>query len=219
MAKNKLVEMPSPTKIYFKNLIFDKNNPNQMSEEQETGLDNMLSKFGFLEPIIVAPLDKKGKQLIHHGEHRVKRLMEAGNTWAWGIVKKLTSTEHRLLRQGMNKLRGTHDPEMDAEEYRVIQKSGQLEILATLIAQPVEQLLVEKDLVLVTKDKEMIQHHRDTFLEGNLKQLYFIFDNKTYEKLMPRIEKIVSYMKVDNNTDMFMKLVDSYEKNHLKKKK
>lgn len=145
--------------------------------------------------------------------------MEAGNTWAWGYVRKLTSTDHRLLRQGMNKLRGTHDPEMDAEEYKVLQNSGQLEILATLIAQPVEQLLVEKDMVMVTKDKEMIQHHEDTFLKGNLKQLYFIFDNDTFEKLMPKIEKIMSNMKVDNNTDMFLKLVESYEKNNLKKKK
>lgn len=218
-TKQKLVDMPAPVKIYFKDLIFDKDNPNQMSEEQETGLDQMLGKFGFLENIIVSPKDKRGKQLIHHGEHRTKRLMNAGNTWAWGIVKKLTTAEHRLLRQGMNKLHGTHDAEMDAKEYKVLQNQGQLDMLAALIAQPVEQLMVEKDLVIVTKDKEMLDHHEDTFLHGNLKQLHFIFDNATYEKMMKRLEKVIAHMKVSNNTDMFEKLVSNYEKNNLKKKK
>jgi hypothetical protein len=217
MAAKKQVDMPQPKKIYFKNLIFDKDNPNQMSQEQEEGLDNMLGKFGFLENIIVSPPDKKGKSMIHHGEHRTKRLMEAGNTWAWGIVKKLSPVEHRLLRQGMNKLHGTHDAEMDASEYQFIQKQGQLEMLAVLIAQPVEQLMVEKDLVIVTKDNDPMGHYKDTFLEGNLKQLYFIFDNKTYEAMMARLDKIIAHMGVDNNTDMFEGLVSAYEKNNIKK--
>lgn len=212
----KVVDMPKPTKIFFKNLIFDKDNPNQMSEEQESGLDNMLSKFGFLENIIVSTKDKQGKQMIHHGEHRTRRLMEAGNTWAWGIVKKLSLVEHRLLRQGMNKLHGTHDAAMDSAEYQYLQQQGQLEMLSVLIAQPVEQLMVEKEMVNVTKDPLMVKHHEETFLEGNLKQLYFIFDNKGYELMMARLDKIIAHMKVDNNTDMFEGLVADYEKNNLK---
>ena len=208
------IEMPEPAKILFADLIFDDENPNQMSQEQEAGLDAMLTKFGFLENIIVSPKDKKGKQLIHHGEHRVKGLMKAGNEWAWGVVKDLSEAEHRLLRQGMNKLHGTHDADKDAIEYQALQKSGELEMLSILIAQPVEQLMVEKSLVDVTQDKEMIQHHKDTFLQGTLKQLYFIFDNEQYEELMPRIEAIIKKMKVDTNTEMFLELVSSYEKLH-----
>lgn len=217
-SKEEPIVMHKPIKVYFKDVIFDADNPNQMSSEQEQGLDKMLSKFGFLENIIVAPKNDDGKRLIHHGEHRLKRLMAAGNTWAWGVEKELTNVEHRLLRQGMNKLHGTHDSEKDAAEYEILQNNGNLELLSILIAQPVEQLIVEKNLpVEVTKDTELIQHHEDTFLQGTLKQLYFIFDNETYEQLMPRIELIIKHMKVDNNTDMFMKLVENYEENHLKK--
>ena len=208
------VIMPEPVKVQFKDLQFDEDNPNQMSPEQEAGLDAMLSRFGFLENIIVSPKDKKGKQLIHHGEHRIKALMKAGNTWAWGVVKDLTPEEHRLLRQGMNKLHGTHDADMDAKEYQELQKTGQLEALAILIAQPVEQLLVEKQLPTITKDAEMIEHHKETFLQGVLKQLYFIFDNEQYEALMPRIEAIIKRMKVETNTEMFMELISTYEKTH-----
>ena len=217
MTGKEEIVMHKPIKVYFKNVIFDDDNPNQMSSEQEAGLDEMLSKFGFLENTIVAPKNADGKQLIHHGEHRIRRLMAAGNTWAWGVEKNLTDVEHRLLRQGMNKLHGTHDSEKDAAEYTVLQKEGSLQLLSILIAQPVEQLMVEKDLPeTVTKDTELIQHHKDTFLEGTLKQLYFIFDNETYEDLMPRIELIIKHMKVDTNQDMFIKLVESYEENYLK---
>ena len=206
--------MPEPAKVLFKDLIFDDANPNQMSQEQEAGLDAMLTKFGFLENIIVSPKDKNGKQLIHHGEHRVRGLMKAGNDWAWGVIKDLTDDEHRLLRQGMNKLHGTHDEKMDAQEYQELQKTGQLEMLAILIAQPVEMLMVEKQMTTITKDPEMLKHHEETFLEGTLKQLYFIFDNAQYEALMPRIEVIIKQMKVDTNTEMFLRLVSSYEKLH-----
>lgn len=208
--------MPAPVKVYFKDLIFDEENPNQMSEEQEAGLDAMLSKFGFLENIIVQPKNEDGKQLIHHGEHRVKRLMKAGNEWAWGVEKNLTNAEHRLLRQGMNKLHGTHDAKMDAVEYQQLQEEGQLSILSILIAQPEEQLIVEKDLTILEKDAPMLAHHKDTFEHGNLKQLYFIFDNSGYEAMMGRLEKIRKVMNPDTNTALFEGLVENYEENNFK---
>lgn len=204
--------MPEPVKVYFKNLVFDPDNPNQMSEEQETGMDAMLHEYGFVENIIVQPKDDKGMQLIHHGEHRIKRLMNAGNKWAWGVERDLTSEQHRLLRQGMNKLHGTHDPEKDAKEYEILQKAGQLDMLSILIAQPVEQLMVEKQIAPVTKDVDPIQHHENIFLHGNMKSLHFLFDNDGYENIMPRLDKIIEHTKIDNNTDVFIKLVETFEK-------
>jgi len=219
ITKNLAIDMPPPTKIFLKNLQVDPNNPNEMSSEQEEALDNLMKRYGFLSPIVVGTKDKRGKQLIHNGEHRVKKLLAAGNTWTWGYVKKLSPLDHRMLRQGMNKTHGEHEAAKDALEIAAIQKQGMLSVFAKLIGQPEELLEVNQETVLVTRDKEMIEHHKSTFLEGNLKQLYFIFSNDEYEKLMPRIERIVKFMKVDNNTDMFWKLIKSYEDNHLKKKR
>jgi len=209
------IEMPEPVKVYFKNLVFDPDNPNQMSEEQEAGMDAMLLQFGFVENIIVQPKDEEGKQLIHHGEHRVKRLIKAGNEWAWGVERDLTPEKHRLIRQGMNKLHGTHDPDKDAKEYEILQKAGQLEQLSLLIAQPVEQLMVEKQIAPVTKDAEMIKHHEETFLEGNMKALHFLFDNEGFINIMPRLDKIIKHMNIKNNTDMFIALVSNYEEHNI----
>ncbi len=209
--------MPEPIKIYFKDCDFDPENPNQMSEEQESGMDSMLEKYGFVENIIVSTLNDKGRRLFHHGEHRSKRLILKGNEWAWGVELDLSDEDHRLLRQGMNKLHGTHDPEMDSKEFAILQEAGQLELLSILIAQPVEQLMVEKELpVILEKDAEMLAHHQNTFQHGNLKQLMFIFDNVGYEAMMVRLEAIKKEMNPESNTDMFDKLVASYEENHIK---
>ena len=66
LTKKEIV-MPKPEKIYLNNLVFDPTNPNEMSEELEEGLFKLLQDYGFYGSIIVAPKDKDGKQLIHHG--------------------------------------------------------------------------------------------------------------------------------------------------------
>jgi len=213
------VEMPAPVKIILKNLVYDPKNPNEMSQEQEAGLTAMMKRFGFLSSIVVSPKNKKGKQLIHHGEHRVRELLKAGNTWAYGYVRKYSEIDHIFLRQGMNKTHGAHEAAKDAVEIAFVQKKKMLKLFATIVGQPEELLEINQETILVTKDKEMIQHHKETFLEGNLKQLYFVFSNAEYLKLMPRVEKIVKFMRVDNNTDMFWGLIKSYEDNHFKKKR
>jgi len=89
-------------------------------------------------------------------------------------------------------------------------------MLSVLIAQPVEQLMVEKEIVPVTKDQEMLEHHEDTFLHGNMKSLHFLFDNDGYENIMPRLDKIIKFSKIDNNTDLFIKLVENFEEHNFK---
>lgn len=204
--------MLKPVKIWLKNCVFDEENPNEMSEEQNASLGKSMGAFGYLgDLIVVNPADKSGKQFVHHGEHRIKKLLQAGNDWAWGFIKKMTMLEHKAYRQVMNKLHGSHDPEKDRAELEFFAKKNKLEFLSQLIAQPKEQLILMQEAPLaITEDPAMIDHHHDTFLHGNIKQLYFMFANEQYEKIMPRIETIMKDFQVDNHTDMFVKLVDFY---------
>ena len=210
--------MVKPEKILLKNCVFDEANPNEMSDEQDESLGKSLNHFGYLGDLIVVNTpDKSGKQLVHHGEHRIKKLMQAGNQWAWGFVKKMSLIEHKAYRQAMNKLHGSHDPEKDKIELEYFAKQNKLEFLSQLIAQPKEQLaILTEDNPLITVDTPMIAHHEDTFLHGNIKQLYFMFSNDQYEKIMVKVEKIKKMMKADNNTDMFTNLVNFYLKNQKK---
>ena len=119
----------------------------------------------------------------------------------------------------MNKTHGEHEATKDALEIAAIQNKGMLSLFSKLIGQPEELLEVNQEVILATKDADMMDYRKNNFLEGNLKQLYFMFDNKQYEKIMPRIEKIMAHLKVDNNTDMFVGLLDCYEDTYLKKKR
>ena len=209
------IRMIKPEKIILANCIFDEDNPNEMSDEQNTSLGYSLDEFGYLgDLIVVEPLDKKGKHFVHHGEHRIKKLLESGNTWAWGFIQKMSKLKHKAYRQAMNKLRGSHDPEKDRIELAFFAKQNKLEFLSQLIAQPKEQLIIAQQVApIITRDKGMLDHHKNTFLEGTIKQLYFMFSNEQYEKIMPKMEKLEKMMKTANHTDIFIHLVNFYLKN------
>ena len=205
--------MLKPQLITLSDCVFDEENPNEMSEEQDKSLGKSLEEFGYLgDMIVVNPKDSTGKYFVHHGEHRIKKLIEAGHKTALGFIKKMSKFEHKAYRQAMNKLHGSHDPEKDRLELEYFAKQNKLEFLSQLIAQNKEQLIISQDQPLISTDADMIPHHEDTYLHGNLKQIYLMFNNKQYEKIMPKIEKICKAFKVDNNTDMFIKLVDNYLK-------
>jgi len=213
------IQMAKPVKIILANCIFDEENPNEMSDEQETSLGKSMRKWDYIgDLIVVDPPDKNGKQLIHHGEHKVKELLKAGNKWAWGFIKKMNKLEHKAFRQTMNLLHGQHDPEKQRAELQYFAEKNKLDFLSELIAMPKEQLLIETETApVVTEDPPMIDHHEDTFLNGMLKQFHFVFKNDEFEKIMKKVDIINKDFKTDNNTDMFTKLVDWYMK-HRKKK-
>jgi len=65
--------------ITLANCIFDEKNPNEQSDEQFESLGTSLHEYGYLgDLIVVNPADKKGKNFVHHGEHRIKKLIEEG---------------------------------------------------------------------------------------------------------------------------------------------
>lgn len=204
--------MHKPVEIVLADCIFDEDNPNEMSDEQEASLGVSLHEFGYLgDLIVVEPKNKKGKHFVHHGEHRIKKLMDEGVTKAWGFVQKMNALQHRAYRQAMNKLKGTHDPEKDKIELAFFAKQHKLEFLSSLIAQPKEQLIIEEKPE-ITVDKPMIEHYHDTFLDGNLKQIHLIFKNADYEKFLPKAQTVMKKLNVDNHTDMVVKLVTNFIK-------
>jgi len=204
-------------RVSLSKIIFDPTNPNEMSDEQKKGLSVAMRRLGFLNPVILQKPNKEGKYIIINGEHRVKEYLESGKKNIQAFVVDYSLIDRKIARQEQNLLHGTHDPEKQGLEIQFIDSKKKLGVLSIMIAQGQEQLLIQKPSVIISKDTQMLAHHEDTFLHGNLKQLYFIFTNEQFEKLMPRLERIKNHALVDNNTDMFMIMVDSYEDVNLKK--
>ena len=135
-----------------------------------------------------------------------------------GVHPKDVKITTQGISSGHEQTRGSHDPEKDRIELAFFAKQNKLDFLSQLIAQPKEQLIIAQQVApIITRDKGMLGHHHDTFLEGTIKQLYFMFDNQQYEKVLPKIEKAMKILKVDNHTALFLKILDFYLKNNKKK--
>lgn len=122
-------------KIQLDKLIFDKDNPNEMTKEQMEGLRQSMRKFGYLTPVII---DQNNK--ICDGEHRALVYKEFGIDNIPCIKLNLTDVDRRLLRQVLNKLHGTHDRNKDSDELKILFDNMKLNDLSVLIAQDLNKL-------------------------------------------------------------------------------
>ena len=101
------------------------------------GLRRSMERFGYLTPIVV---DQDYN--IADDEHRVIIYKEFGLKEIPAYVIPLADdTERRMLRQTMNKLRGQHQPELDAEQIAILYESNKIQDLATLIAQQQQDIM------------------------------------------------------------------------------
>lgn len=133
----------------------DPTNPNRMTKEQMGALDESTTRFGDLVPIV---LDQN--YVIADGEHRLDVFERRGLKEIPAYVISLSDVERRILRQVMNKLRGTHDPDKDVQELRVLYDSGKIDELASLLAK-------EKDdfLEILSKSYDDIPFEKEASLD------------------------------------------------------
>jgi DNA modification methylase len=95
----------------------DSKNPNKMTPEQMGALRSSIEKYGYVIDIIV---DKKS-MMIADGEHRLNELKALKIEEAEVILYDFEDeADRRLFRQISNKLRGTHDYNLDLEEFKFL---------------------------------------------------------------------------------------------------
>ena len=142
-------------KIPIENLQFDESNPNKPTKEQIAAIKKSFHRFGYLVPIIV-----NESYEIGDGEHRALIYKELGikEIPAYVVPKINDDIERRLLRQTMNKLRGEHEPKLDAQEIALIFKNDKLDNLAELLAQ--DRQTLEK---ILTKEMGIQFEREDNF--------------------------------------------------------
>lgn len=122
------MNIPKPELIDITKLIVDKENPNVMSQNNQTALMNVIKKYGFLVPIIT---NKEYK--IADGYHRKIAAQSLGYTQVPVIALDVKDVDRRILRQVMNKLRGDHKEDLDTLEYEAIFKEDKISELIKLI--------------------------------------------------------------------------------------
>lgn len=124
------IEIPVTEMVPIDDLKVDGKNPNRMTPAQGRALDESIKKYGFIVPIIT-----NKDLLIADGEQKWLRAKALRMKKVPVIKLPLEEVDRRILRQVLNKLRGTHDRELDYEEYRaILAAQGDLSELSSLLA-------------------------------------------------------------------------------------
>jgi DNA modification methylase len=127
------MNIPEQKIININELQTDGNNPNKMTEAQHKALQKSIEKYGFIIPIIT------NKDLVvADGEQRLTVAKKMGLTKVPVITLQIKDVDRRILRQVLNKLKGMHDDELDAEEFKKIIDDGGLNELSELLAEEPE---------------------------------------------------------------------------------
>ena len=136
-----MVEEINISKIAISKITFDETNPNILTKEQMKSLKLVMEKFGFLAPVIL----NKDLQVID-GEHRVRVYQELKKKTIPAYVIDVNTINKKMLRQLMNKLRGEHDKQKDADEFKLIFEAGKLNEFSELLSAQTEdfQAILEK---------------------------------------------------------------------------
>jgi len=106
----------------------DGQNPNKMTEKQKASTWKSLSDFGWVYPIVT---NQEG--MLTDGEQRVDVCLEHSEFYGPVLRLPIKDVNRRILRQVLNKLKGTHDKLLDAEEFqRIREADGEADLKALL---------------------------------------------------------------------------------------
>jgi ParB-like chromosome segregation protein Spo0J len=109
-------------------LRVDGKNPNRMARQEIDRLKTSFETWGFIVPIIT-----NKDLLIADGEQRWTAAKELGMKEVSVVRLPVEDVDRRLLRQVLNKLKGTHDRAADAEEFELIIELGREDDLKYLL--------------------------------------------------------------------------------------
>jgi ParB-like chromosome segregation protein Spo0J len=148
----KEIQIPMSERVRLDDLRFDGCNPNRLSREGIERLKASICKWGDIVPIVT-----NRDLLVADGEQRALAMKELGMTECSVIRLPVKDVDRRLLRQVLNKLRGEHVNELDAEEFRIIVDAGAEEDLKYLLGLSDEKLQTYFD-----SEVEEVEYH-ETF--------------------------------------------------------
>lgn len=127
MYDNK-IEIPTEEIVDIDLLKIDSDNPNLMTKEERSALKISMEKYGFIIPIIT-----NMDYIIADGQQRYEVAKDLGITKIKVIRLNLKDVDRRILRQVLNKLKGSHQEDLDLLEYDKILADSGLESLKTML--------------------------------------------------------------------------------------
>ncbi len=113
----------------------DGDNPNKMTIKQHEELWKSLQKHGWMSPIVADE-----SLLFCDGEQRAQVCIAHGEFFAPVLRAEMTDNDRRMLRLKLNKLKGKHNKDLDAEEYQRLIQRGEKAALESMLTAVGEKL-------------------------------------------------------------------------------
>lgn len=210
--------------IKISDLEFDPDNPNVLTEEEKLRLNNSIKHLNLLQPIIV---DQDNK--ICDGEHRAFSAKKNGMEEVHCVrVKTDDDLERRKIRQALNKVHGTHDPEKDLTELNLLAKYDQ-EFLEEVVGISEDEIKGMVDLEKYsekdnqhfgkrsTEDDETLRKLRDDELDldigkedFNMKKIVIEFTEEEYNDIEDLINSAMEHLDAKDHKELFVALLHHY---------
>ena len=121
--------------VEISKIKLDKSNPNEMDDMKMAALKKIIQEKGMLQPILI-----NQDNLMIDGEHRFLAAKEVGMKKIQCYRLEVTDSERRLLRQTMNKIKGSHNPVEDAYDLIKLSKEYGVNKLSEYLGQEEKQL-------------------------------------------------------------------------------
>ena len=130
-----LISIPKAVEMDITLLKTDGHNPNKMTEEQIVALMENIKKFGFIIPVVT-----NSDLVVADGEQRLEAARRLGMKKVPIICLQVRDVDRRILRQVLNKLKGTHDIDLDSYEFQQLVSEGEEENIRRLLAMDKEDI-------------------------------------------------------------------------------
>jgi DNA modification methylase len=144
-----LTTIPQVELVPISDLTVDGENPNRMSERQRDALSTSMDRYGFIIPIIT-----NKDLLIADGEQRWEVAKSRHMTEVPVVRLDVEDVDRRLLRQVLNKLKGQHHEELDAQEFLRIVEAGERKSLQQLVDLSDKEIQRHLDLIRDPKPED-----------------------------------------------------------------
>ncbi len=182
-------------------------NPRKLSKEGYESLKKSVEDFGFHD---VLKVDTDGTIISGHQRKRVLKEMGIKEVDVLFPDRKLTDKEMEVIAIKSNR----HEGEFD---FDILGNMFELETLMEAGFQDFELGFAtskEQDGV----DSDPLVGSMSTYLTGNVKQITLFFSSEDFEKIVPRLDKIMKESGLESHTEVFLKILEFYENTHTTKK-
>lgn len=183
-------------------------NPRQLTEYQHKHLKESIEKFGLVDPIIVNK-HKDRQNVVVGGHQRLKIARELGFKEVPVVYVDLELEREKELNLRLNRNLGQFDYDMLANHFDP-------EFLVDIGFEAGELGMYDSKAGDAGFDANKMAGSLDTYMNSSIKQIVLYFDNKEFDVVIPKLEKMMAEESLngkalESNTDCFNFLLKHYE--------